>query len=161
MSSLLPLLQQIDWTALHFLEDILGWVAVLIGSVIMMYADVPVLDPILSLLIALFVLFNIYRNIRPAFKIILQGIPDNVSEKEIRDLVTDEKEVIDIHDYHIWTLDGEHHILTMHVVVNECMNIKQAEALKERIKLRLKQLNISHATIEIEFNPEHCGQQNC
>lgn len=147
--------------SLHFLEDVLGWVAVLIGAVIMLFAHVPILDPILSLGIAAFVLFNVYRNIKPAFQIVLQGVPENITEEEVRQLVLDEQEVVDVHDYHLWSLDGEHHILTLHVVVSEPMALKQAEALKERIKNRLRQLHITHATIEVEFNPEHCQQRSC
>lgn len=147
--------------SLHFLEDVLGWVAVLIGALIMMFVNVPILDPVLSLLIATFVLFNVYRNIRPAFQIILQGAPEGVSEEDIRRLVLKEKDVVDMHDYHLWTMDGEHHILSMHVEVGESMDIKHAEALKERLKSQLRQLDISHATIEIEFNPEHCTQRSC
>jgi cobalt-zinc-cadmium efflux system protein len=146
--------------SLHFLEDVLGWVAVLIGATIMLFADVPVLDPILSLLIAGFVLFNVYRNIKPAFRIILQGTPDNLSRKEIEQLVLAEPEVVEIHDYHLWTMDGEHHILSLHIVVKENMDLKQAEPLKERIKQKLKKLDIDHATIEVEYTPEHCSQRN-
>ena len=141
--------------SLHFLEDVLGWVAVLVGSVVMMFFNLPIIDPILSLAIAVFVLFNVYRNIKPAFQIILQGVPEGVSEKEVHQLVTEEKDVIDIHDYHLWTLDGEHHILTLHVVVNNNIDLKEAEALKERIKEKLNVLHISHATIEVEYNPQH------
>jgi cobalt-zinc-cadmium efflux system protein len=147
--------------SLHFLEDVLGWVAVLIGAVIMLFAHVPILDPILSLGIAAFVLFNVYLNIKPAFQILLQGVPEGVSEEEVRWLVLMEKDVVDVHDYHLWTLDGEHHILTLHVVVNDSIDLKQAEALKERIKSRLHELDITHATIEVEFNPEHCQQRSC
>src|SRR5690606_2769327 len=64
--------------ALHFIEDVLGWIAVLIGSIVMIFADVPVLDPILSIGIALFILYNAYKNLRQSFRIILQGIPENV-----------------------------------------------------------------------------------
>ena len=147
--------------SLHFLEDVLGWVAVLIGAVIMLFFNVPILDPILSLGIAAFVLFNVYRNIKPAFQIVLQGTPEGVTEAEVRQLVLAEKDVVDVHDYHLWTLDGEQHILTLHVVVSEHMELKQAEALKERIKSHLRQLGITHATIEVEFNSEHCQQRYC
>lgn len=142
--------------SLHFLEDVLGWVAVLIGAVVMLFVHVPVLDPILSLGIACFVLFNVYRNVKPALGIILQGAPTNVSEEVIRNLLKDETEILDIHDYHIWTLDGNHHVLTMHVVVKSNSDLKTAEVLKEKIKSKLKQLDVSHATIEIEFEPQHC-----
>lgn len=141
--------------SLHFLEDVLGWVAVLIGSAIMLFADVPVLDPILSLLIACFVLFNVYRNIRPAFRIILQGAPGTLTRKEIEETVLAETEVAGIHDLRLWTIDGEHHIASMHIAVKNLMDIKQAEYLKERIKAKLETLEVTHATIEVEYNPEH------
>jgi cobalt-zinc-cadmium efflux system protein len=141
--------------SLHFLEDVLGWVAVLIGSIIMMFADFPIIDPILSLLIASFILFNVYRNIKPAFQIILQGVPHNISEAQIRELMMTEKDILNIHDYHIWSLDGKNHVISLHVVVNENIDLKRAEILKEKLKIKLKEMNVLHATIEVEFNPEH------
>jgi cobalt-zinc-cadmium efflux system protein len=142
--------------SLHFLEDILGWVAVLIGAIIMLFADVPILDPILSLLIAAFVLFNVYRNMKPAFRIILQGVPAAVSEEQVRELIKKYKEITGMHDFHIWTMDGEYHVLSMHIVVTRMMDLHEAQLLKEKIKHDLKHLEISHATIEVEYNPEHC-----
>ena len=143
--------------SLHFLEDVLGWVAVLIGSIIMMFVDAPIIDPILSLLIASFVLFNVYRNIKPAFSIFLQGAPGNLSEIEIKNLVKKEIIVTDIHDLRMWTLDGNNHVISMHVVTKSNMDLKNAEIIKENIKERLKELNVIHATIEVEFNPDHAA----
>ena len=62
--------------SLHMLEDVLGWLAILVGSVVMYFVNVPVLDPIMSLLISLYVLFNVFRNLRSIARIILQGTPD-------------------------------------------------------------------------------------
>ena len=141
--------------SLHFLEDVLGWAAVLIGALVMLFTDMPVLDPILSLAIACFILLNVYRNLKPALKIILQGIPDEAHEEEIKRLIMEKTQVAGIHDFHLWSLDGEHNVVTMHVVVTESMSIKDAEYLKEKIKEELKPLHVAHATIEIEYNPEH------
>lgn len=141
--------------SLHFLEDVLGWAAVLIGALVMLFTDMPVLDPILSLAIACFILLNVYRNLKPALKIILQGIPDEAHEEEIKMLIMEKTQVAGIHDFHLWSLDGEHNVVTMHVVVTESMSIKDAEHLKEKIKEELKPLHVAHATIEIEYNPEH------
>jgi cobalt-zinc-cadmium efflux system protein len=143
--------------AVHFLEDVLGWVAVLIGSIVMMVTYLPILDPLLSLMIAAFVLFNVYRNIKPAFNIILQGVPEDITEAKIRALIKKEKGVADMHDFKVWTLDGQQHVMSFHVVVGSNMDLKSAEELKERIKASLRALHISHATIEVEFNPEHCA----
>ncbi len=147
--------------SLHLLEDVLGWVAVLIGAGVMMFVNAPIIDPILSLGIAAFVLFNVYRNIKPALKIILQGMPDGISEDKIKDLIMEESEVVGLHDFHLWTMDGEEHILSAHVVVKNNMNLQDSEELKEKIKVRLKDIDVAHATIEIEYNPQHCEQQVC
>jgi len=61
--------------SLHMLEDVLGWLAVLIASIIMQFWDLPILDPILSLLIALYILYNVFKNGKESIRIILQGIP--------------------------------------------------------------------------------------
>lgn len=139
--------------SLHFLEDVLGWVAVLAGAVIMMFADVPFIDPALSLGIALFVLFNVYKNIKPAFRIILQGVPGNLSEKKVKEAVLQETQVTNVHHLHLWTLDGNHHVASMHVLVNQNMPLNETEKLKKKIKEYLKEQDITHATIEVEFNP--------
>ncbi len=141
--------------SLHFLEDVLGWVAVLVGAIIMSFADVPVIDPLLSLLIALFVLFNVYRNIKPAIKIILQGVPGNLSEKHVFDLLQNKSNVKDVHDLKLWSLDGNHHVASLHVTVDKNMNLKEAEILKDEIKDQLKELDIVYATIEVEYDPAH------
>jgi cobalt-zinc-cadmium efflux system protein len=141
--------------SLHFLEDVLGWIAVLIGALVMLFARVPVLDPLLSLTIAGFVLFNVYRNVKPALKIVLQGMPDEAHAAEIQQLILSKTDVAGIHDFHLWSLDGEHHIVTMHVVVTENISIKEAEQLKEKIKQELLPFHVVHATIEIEFAPDH------
>lgn len=141
--------------SLHFLEDVLGWIAVFIGALVMMFVHVPVLDPLLSLAIASFILFNVYRNIKPALKIILQGVPDEAYVHEIKRLIMEKVMIADIHDFHLWSLDGEHNVVSVHVVVLENMDLKQAEQLKEKIKEELKPLHVVHATIEIEFKPEH------
>jgi cobalt-zinc-cadmium efflux system protein len=145
--------------SLHFLEDVLGWVAVLIGALIMLFFNAPVIDPILSLLIACFVLFNVYRNIKPAFKIILQGTPHDMSAQEIKQMVLAENDVLNVHDLRLWSLDGTHHVASMHVVVSENLDLKNADYLKQNIKEQLKKLGITHATIEVEFDPQHCFNQ--
>lgn len=145
--------------SLHFLEDVLGWIAVLIGAVVMYFFNVPVLDPVLSLGIACFVLFNVYRNLRPALRIVLQGIPDPNLEEEIRRLLSSYKSIQDVHDFHLWSLDGEHNVVSLHVSVEDNITVKEAEHLKEEIKKELSHLHIQHATIEVEYKP-HCGVVN-
>jgi len=137
--------------SLHFLEDVLGWVAVLIGAIIMNFAEVPILDPILSIGIALFILFNVYKNIRSVLKIILQAVPENLSETEIKKQIAEFTEITEIHDIHSWSMDGIYNVVTFHALINENKNQSELEQLKAKIKNKLLQNNISHITIEFEF----------
>lgn len=69
--------------SLHMLEDVLGWTVVLIASIVMQFYNIPVLDPILSLLIASFILYNVFKNGRESVRIILQGTPVKISSDEV------------------------------------------------------------------------------
>lgn len=142
--------------SLHFLEDILGWVAVLIGSVVMMFVEVPHLDPILSLGITCFILFNVYKNMKAAFRIILQGVPEGVDMNAIKEKITSLPGVKDIHDLRSWTMDGDYNILTLHVVTNESTSTG-IENLKREVRHSLEHMNIAHTTIEIEPPGTHCA----
>ena len=147
--------------SLHFLEDVLGWVSILIGSVIMYFFNAPFIDPILSVGIAFFVLSNVYKNIRQTLHIILQGIPDNVDIVEISQQLQEFKGIEDIHDLHVWSVDGNYNILTVHVVLNKLLEKDKITELKGRIRNSLKQKGIQHATIEFESKDEHCDFEGC
>ena len=139
--------------ALHLLEDVLGWIAVLIASIVMMFADVPILDPLLSLLIACYILFNIYRNLKDTFRIILQGTPDNIDETTIKARMLSVDGVSSVHDLHLWTMDGQYNIMTVHIVAKPETDTL---CLKKTLKEILKDAGIHHPTIEMEKENEHC-----
>lgn len=142
--------------ALHFVEDVLGWVAVGIGSVVMMFADVPALDPILSLLIAGYILFNVYKNLAATFRILLQGAPQSVDEEKIRSQILSIPGVKDLHDLHFWTMDGQYNVMTLHVVVDENQSVAQHEQIKREVKHELQHLKVQHSTVEIESESVDC-----
>jgi cobalt-zinc-cadmium efflux system protein len=146
---------------LHFIEDVLGWVAVLIGAFVMKFFTVPILDPILSIAIAAYILLNVYRNIKESLKIVLQAAPENVSEQKIKEALTKYPEVLSVHDIHIWTMDGEYNVLSMHIVVSPEKAIGDLESLKAKIKHAMEHLDISHTTIEMETDAAQCGQVDC
>jgi cobalt-zinc-cadmium efflux system protein len=142
--------------SLHLLEDVLGWVAVLIGSVVMIFVDVPVLDPILSLAIACYILFNIYHNLRDTLRVVLQGTPENIPYETIEATLQNLPGVKSIHDLHLWTMDGEYNISSLHVVVEPALSRQEISTLKQQIKDTLLQLRIQHVTVEIEQVDETC-----
>ena len=142
--------------SLHLLEDVLGWIAVLIGAVLIYFYDIPIIDPILSFLIAGFILFNVYKNLRSVVSIIMQSIPANVETKNITDYLASVEGIEDFHDLHIWTMDGEYHILTVHLVTTDDFNKHDSSFLKAKIRRDLHHLGIEHATIEFENSNEDC-----
>ncbi|MDR1681529.1 MAG: cation diffusion facilitator family transporter [Prevotellaceae bacterium] len=142
--------------SLHLMEDVLGWIAVLVVSVVMLFVEAPVLDPLLSVGISLYILYNVYRNLRTVFRVILQGAPANIDEKAIAGKLKSLPGVADIHDLHIWTMDSEYHVLTVHLVLNAPQSIAAQQQIRAQAHLLLKEMNIRHSTIEIEYIDERC-----
>ena len=141
---------------IHIMEDVLGWVAVLIVSVVMMFVNLPILDPVLSIAISIWVLTNVYRNMRETFTIMLQAIPENIDIDDLEVKLSAIEDIISIHDLHLWTIDGESHIMTLHAV----SNTTNQEQIKHNILDIAKHFHIDHVTIEIEKQGVDC-QHNC
>ncbi|MDR1097711.1 MAG: cation diffusion facilitator family transporter [Tannerella sp.] len=141
---------------LHIMEDVLGWIAVLIVSAVMMFVSLPVLDPLLSIAISLWVLTNVFRNMRDTFRVLLQATPDGVDIGELEKKLNAPEEVLSIHDLHLWTMDSESHIMTLHVVSDTA----HPERLKHQLIDIAKPFHIDHVTIEIE-KPDIACQHNC
>jgi len=140
---------------LHMMEDVLGWIAVLIGSIIMVFVDLPILDPLMSLGITVWVLYNAYKNLSQTMKIMLQEAPDDVDMEKLKQEIELLDKINSIHDVHIWTLDGEHHVLTLHAVVDTDI---PADAVKVKQDIRdiAARHGVSHVTIEYEASSESC-----
>ncbi len=135
--------------SLHLLEDVLGWIAILIGAVVILLWDFNIIDPILSIAIALFILFNVYRNSRSIIVILLQRAPKNVSREEVENLIRDTDGVEDIHELRMWTLDNNSHVLNVVIVISPEWTADQIDHLTDELKHRMKKLKINHATFEI------------
>ncbi|MDR2681301.1 MAG: cation diffusion facilitator family transporter [Tannerella sp.] len=142
--------------SLHLLEDVLGWIAVLIVSIVMLFVNVPVLDPLLSVGISVYILYNVYRNLKTIFRVILQGTPTHINEKEIAGKLKNLPGVTDIHDLHIWTMDSEYTVLTVHLVLGEPRDIAGQQKIRSETHLLLKDMGIHHSTVEIEYADENC-----
>lgn len=147
--------------SLHLLEDVLGWVAVLIGSVIMYFYDVPVIDPLLSIGIALFLLYNVLKSLNKVTKVLLQGVPESINLENIHKIFKDYTHIQDVHDLHVWTMDGEYMVLTAHLVLRENKNVAEIGVMKTDLRKELKGEGIDHATLEFEMEGDECVFLNC
>ncbi|MCJ8167493.1 cation diffusion facilitator family transporter [Pontibacter sp. E15-1] len=144
---------------LHLMEDVLGWVAVLLGGIVLYFFDFPVIDPLLSVGITLYVLYNVVRNLRQSMKILLQATPQHIDPKEVEKRLVEVPDVHSIHDLHIWTLDGSYNVLTLHAVVPPALQVEQTEALKKRMRSAMADLDIQHVTVELETTEEKCSHE--
>jgi len=141
---------------LHMLEDVLGWCVVLIGAVVMHFTDLAIIDPIMSIGIAIFILVNAIKNLKEVFYLFLEKLPKGISTEEIRKHILELEGILDVHHMHIWSIDGHSNYATMHVVSNG-----EWHKIKESIRKELKEHNIEHVTLELEENGEHCTEHDC
>jgi cobalt-zinc-cadmium efflux system protein len=137
----------------HLIEDVLGWVAVLIGSALIYVFNWVWIDPMLAIGISLFVLYNVARHLIDTVNLLLQGNPDPEALKGFRFQAEAIPEVASIHDVHFWSLDGVRHVLSLHAVLK---NPAQAGAVKSQIRNLSKALGDCHVTVEVEGPDEHC-----
>ncbi|MDD5264200.1 MAG: cation diffusion facilitator family transporter [Candidatus Bipolaricaulis sp.] len=134
----------------HFVEDVLGWLAVLVVGVVMLFWSAPILDPVLAIVITLFVLWNVGKRVKETFVILLQGVPDTLKVGEVEDAIRAVPGICDVHHTHVWSQDGTSHVLTTHAVVENADSYADVAALRRRVKDELKRFGILHSTIEFE-----------
>lgn len=148
---------------LHMIEDVLGWISVLLGSLIIKFTNFYIIDPILSILIAIYILFHAYSHIKEVLDILMQKVPDNIDIKKIKkEIEKDFEYVNNIHHIHVWSMDGEHNYLTAHILLKEKYKEDIIIKLKKDIKQYLfNNYDIDHVTLEIEYFSEECESIKC
>lgn len=137
----------------HLLEDVLGWVAVLIVGIVLLFKDIHILDPILSIAIALFILFNVFRNLSKTMKILLEGVPQEIDLDEVHSRIEKIPGVLSVKDLHIWSIDGEEHAMNVCLSVTG-ENLADSTAIKEKVRSTISDLQIIHSTIEMDWKTQ-------
>ena len=146
--------------AWHLLEDALGWVAVLIVSVALLFTDYYILDPILSIAIAIYILYNALANLRQTLLLFLQAVPKQIDIQQLEKSIYALEKVNSLHHTHVWSLDGEHHVLTTHIVVENNTTREEILVIKGAIQHLGEDLHLEHITVEIEYLDEYCKMRH-
>ena len=120
------------------------------------FVELPIIDPLLSIGFTLFILFNVFRNLKSTLVLFLQAAPDEQTQQSIKQSLIKLPEVNDVHHIHFWSLDGESHVLTAHLELAQDLDIDKLIELKQEISIELSSYNLSHTTIEFEFPNENC-----
>lgn len=141
---------------LHVLEDVLGWIVVLVGAIIMRFTNFYILDPLMSIGVAIFILINALRTLKETLDIFLEKTPNGIRIDEIKAHICEIDGVLGVHHVHVWSMDGNNHYATMHVVAKE-----NTHEIKDKIREELKEHGIEHVTLELESETETCNEEFC
>ena len=140
---------------LHMLEDVLGWIIVLIGSIVMNFTDIKFLDSLMSIGVAIFILINSFKNLKLVLDIFLEKVPKDIDIEKLKKHLLKIDGVDDIHHIHVWSIDGFNNYATMHIVTKS----KDIKNIKHLIREELEEHNICHAILETE--DEVCDDREC
>lgn len=144
----------------HLIEDVLGWAAVLIGSVVILLTGWGWVDAALAFGIAIFIGYNVITNLWETVSLFLQRTPENFEISAFAAELRSIPGVVDVHDVHVWTLDGARNILSLHVDVAEReMSLSELGTLKRSIRAKASRLGHFHTTIEIESSETPCLEE--
>ena len=141
---------------LHMLEDVLGWIIVLIGATVMRFTDFKLLDPVMSIGVAIFILINAIKNLKTVIDVFLEKTPAGISVEGIKERLCAVDCIKDVHHIHLRTIDGNNIYATMHIVTDGAPH-----TIKELVRKELLQFKITHTTLELETSDEHCHDIHC
>ena len=141
---------------LHMIEDVLGWIVVLVGAIVMKFTNFALIDPIMSIGVAVFIFTNAALNLKEGIDLFLEKTPHGIDIDEIKEHITNIDGVLDTHHIHVWSMDGHNNYATMHIVTN-----RNSCEIKQKIREELHRHGITHTTLELESEDEPCHCKHC
>lgn len=144
---------------LHMMEDVMGWVVVLIGAIVMKYSNFFLLDPIMSICVSVYILMNAMKNLGEVLELFLEKTPRGVDIGKIKEELMKIDRIKDVHHIHVWSMDRTHNYATLHVVASQ--NNELLWELKDEVRGKMREYGVNHVTIEIETEDEMCKDRYC
>ena len=141
---------------LHMLEDVLGWAVVLIGAVVIKFTDFYIIDPIMSICVAAFILINALMHLKEALDLFVERTPHGIDLDELTHHLLGIEGIKGVHHIHLWSMDGSNNYATMHIVTDEI-----GGEIKSKIREELREHGSCHATLELEKSGEECPEEHC
>ncbi|MDO5849382.1 MAG: cation diffusion facilitator family transporter [Methanobrevibacter sp.] len=134
---------------LHLLADIFEWIAILIISVILIFWDVPFLDPLVSIGISIWLIYSLSKTLKGSLEIFLQKSPSNIDVNEFKNSILAIDGVNSIYDFHLWSLDGIESVLTLKLKIDD--ENKKENILNIANKIAYNN-NIVDVTVEFNYD---------
>ena len=146
---------------LHLMVDALVSLGVIVSGALIALTGWNIIDPIISFVIAFVILFSTWALLKESVKLILDGVPHQVNNEKIQQLLLQHPCIASLHHLHIWALSSSENALTAHLVIKEGVTLEAIMKLKQEVKHTLYHEGIQHATLEIDISGYRCGDTTC
>ncbi len=147
--------------SLHLLEDVLGWVALLIAAIVMYYTEIVILDALLSLVFTLYIIYHVFKNLKKIFSVFLEATPKGMDIKTIKTELEQVEHVLEVHHIHLWSLEGNIPLITFHATLQDNLSSTKISLVQNKLNAILKKHEIKHSTIQVEFKDFNCIDESC
>lgn len=145
---------------LHMFSDALISLTLVVGGIIIKFTNWFWIDPALSILVALTILFGTWNLLKESLRLSLDGVPTNLNLKEVKNVAATIKGIQEIHHIHLWAMSTTENALTAHIVIDANASMDKVEKIKYDFKHSLEHMNIQHVTLEIESSDKNCEAAN-
>ena len=146
---------------LHLASDALVSLALVLGGIIIYYTHLYWIDPLLSIIVCMVIIVSTWGLLKDSLRLSLDGVPDNVDFKKVKDEALKISGVKDFHHLHIWAMSTTENALTGHLVIDNSISKDKIRTIKDKMKHELQHMNIQHITLETEFENDKCDEPAC
>jgi cobalt-zinc-cadmium efflux system protein len=146
---------------LHLAADAAVSAGVVIVGLLLEWTSWKWLDPAISFLILVVVLWSTWGLLRESFRLALDGVPSKITPADVKKAARDLPGIVDIHHLHIWAMSTMGNALTVHLVLKDGFPPAEIPNLKVQFRHALEHLDIHHATLETEYESDECLNRDC
>lgn len=144
----------------HLAADAVVSLGLVVGGILIHFTGWIWIDPVLSLIVALVIIWGTWSLTKDTFRLSLNGVPNDIDLQKVREEILESPEVASVHHIHVWAMSTTENALTAHVVLKQVIDFQEITKLKQRIKHHLEHVNIHHATLEFEVIDDGC-EEDC
>ena len=146
---------------LHMMADALVSLGIMIGGIVISYTHLYWIDPVISLVIVLVILFSTWTLLKESLALTLDAVPKDINLDEIKNKALKIEGIKGLHHIHVWAMSTTENAMTAHLVIDNRQDKEQISSIKNNLKHTLQHLNIQHVTLETEFSNEDCKKPEC
>jgi cobalt-zinc-cadmium efflux system protein len=146
---------------LHMMSDALVSAGVVAGGILIVYTGWYWVDPVIGLVIMIVILMGTWSLLTDSFRLSADAVPPSIDMNQIKELISNQKNITDVHHIHIWALSTTENALTAHISLNDALSFDEKMDLVQNLKHELMHHKIHHSTIEIETELSDCKQKDC